>query len=523
MLKIKQGIAKRHLEWAIMLVPLCGILAVAAFVALLPEQSFTILELLRDFFGNRFGAWYIIVGLGVFLSSLYMAFSRYGGIVLGADEKPRYSNLRWGLMVFSATMGADIIYWSLIEWAYYVTEPRIAQLGGPQEWASTYPLFHWGPIPWSFYISLAVVFGFMLHVRQNGRQKISETCRPLLGSRIDGWLGKAINLVAVFGLLAGTTTTLGVVMPVLSAIVTKLTGIPGSVGLTLAILFFIAILYTLAVWFGVEGISKLSAVCAAMFGALLLFVLLAGGEARYILETGVQSLGNLAQNFLALATWIDPLRLSGGGGTGFAQSWTVFYWSYWMVWCIATPLFIGTISKGRTIRSTVLGGYFWGLAGTFASFIILGNFGLAKQMRGSLDAAGRLVGGEEPAVLILEIFQHLPLEGVGLVLVAVSMVFFYTTVFDALTLVLSTYSYKELGVSKEPDKKVRSFWALLFTLLPAALIFSKGTLSSLQTVPILAAFPIGAVIVVAIASFFKDAGSLLDEKEGLGRQPSTRT
>lgn len=145
------------------------------------------------------------------------------------------------------------------------------------------------------------------------------------------------------------------------------------------------------VWGG--GISKLSAVCAAMFGALLLFVLLAGGEARYILETGVQSLGNLAQNFLALATWIDPLRLSGGGGTGFAQSWTVFYWSYWMVWCIATPLFIGTISKGRTIRSTVLGGYFWGLAGTFASFIILGNFGLAKQMRGSLDAAGRLVGG----------------------------------------------------------------------------------------------------------------------------------
>lgn len=237
------------------------------------------------------------------------------------------------------------------------------------------------------------------------------------------------------------THTLAVVMALLSAIVTRITGIPGGLGLTLAMLFLITLLYTLAVWFGVEGISKLATVCATMFGVLLLYVFIAGGESRYILETGIQSLGNLAQNFLGLATWIDPLRLSGDGTTGFTQTWTIFYWSYWMVWCIATPLFIGTISQGRTIRSTVLGGYFWGLAGTFASFIILGNFCLAQQMRGTVDVAGRLLEGEEPAVLILEIFQRLPLQGVGLVLVAVTMVMFYTTVFDALTLVLSTYSY----------------------------------------------------------------------------------
>jgi BCCT family betaine/carnitine transporter len=112
--------------------------------------------------------------------------------------------------------------------------------------------------------------------------------------------------------------------------------------------------------------------------------------------------------------------------------------------------------------------------------------------------------------LILEIFQRLPLANLGLVLVAVSMVMFYTTVFDALTLVLSTYSYKELKVLKEPDKKVRTFWALLFILLPAALLFSEGTLSSFQTVPIIAAFPIGIVIILAIRSFFRDGGDFLE-------------
>ena len=42
-----------------------------------------------------------------------------------------------------------------------------------QTWSSTYPLFHWGPIPWAFYLVLAVCFGFMLHVRGCHKQKYS--------------------------------------------------------------------------------------------------------------------------------------------------------------------------------------------------------------------------------------------------------------------------------------------------------------------------------------------------------------
>ena len=113
-------------------------------------------------------------------------------------------------------------------------------------------------------------------------------------------------------------------------------------------------------------------------------------------------------------------------------------------------------------------------------------------------------------MLILEIFQRLPLADVGLVLMAISMILFYTTVFDALTLVLSTYSYKELQVLNEPNKKVRIFWALLFTVLPAALLFSEGTLTTFQTVPIIAAFPIGIVILLAIGSFLRDAAQFLN-------------
>ena len=61
-------------------------------------------------------------------------------------------------------MAADILFYSLCEWALYANEKYIDQLGGIQKWASTFPLFHWGPIAWSFYIILAVAFVFAIMV-----------------------------------------------------------------------------------------------------------------------------------------------------------------------------------------------------------------------------------------------------------------------------------------------------------------------------------------------------------------------
>lgn len=104
-------------------------------------------------------------------------------------------------MMFTAGLAADILFYSLCEWILYAGEDRISQMGSIQDWASTYPLFHWGPIPWSFYLVLASAFGFMLHVRKCDKQKYSEACRPLLGRRVDGFWGKLIDLLAVFACL----------------------------------------------------------------------------------------------------------------------------------------------------------------------------------------------------------------------------------------------------------------------------------------------------------------------------------
>ena len=317
-----------------------------------------------------------------------------------------------------------------------------------------------------------------------------------------------IDLIAIFALIAGTATTFSLATPLLSSALSRVFGFKDGTALTIMILLLIAAVYTLTVWFGMKGISKLASYCTYLFFALLIYFLFIGGETGYILETGFSALGNMIQNFIGMSTWMDPLREN-----SFPQNWTIYYWAYWMVWCVATPFFIGIISKGRTIKNVVLGGYGWGLLGTFTSFIILGNYGLAQQMKHGIDISGFIADGGSYSNAILKIFDTLPLSKYGLILLVVTMIAFYSTTFDSITMVVSSYSYKKLSIGEEPDKKVRTFWAVMFILLPIALIFSENSMYSLQSVSIIAAFPIGIIVVMIVVSFFKDARKYLKEGE----------
>lgn len=496
----------KQIDWYITLIPLICIVILCVFFTVNPVGSSSFVTSVRYFLGDNFGSYYLLIGLLVFLLSIYIAFSKYGTIQLGNMEKPQYSSFKWGTMMFTAGLAADILFYSLCEWILYASEPHISDLGSMQDWASTYPLFHWGPIPWSFYMVLAVAFGFMLHVRKRTKQKYSEACRPVLGKHVDGIWGKLIDLIAVFALLAGTATTFSLATPLLSMTISKISGIAQSHWLTIAVLAVICITYTITVYYGMKGIAQLAASCTYLFFALLLYVFIGGGEGKYIVETGITAIGNMTQNFISLATWTDALRTS-----SFPQNWTIFYWSYWMVWCVATPFFIGSISKGRTVKQTILGGYLWGLSGTFTSFIILGNYGLSLQTMGKIDLIGLFRANRDLYEVIMTVMGSLPFAGFGLLLLALTMVTFYATSFDALTMVAASYSYKELKAGQEPHRNIKLFWAILLILFPIALIFSENSMNNLQTVSIIAAFPIGIIMMLIIRSFFIDAKAYLEE------------
>ena len=306
------------IDWEITIIPIICIFSMAFFFFIYPQKSNLLLGQIRLVLGDTFGAYYLLIGLGVFLISLYLAFSSYGNIVLGnKSENPRYSFWTWGAMMFTCGLAADILFYSFSEWVMYASDPHITELGTIQNWAGVFSLFHWGFIPWAFYLVLAASFGFMLHVRKRNRQKFSEACRPILGKWVDGKLGKVIDLFSVFALLAGTATTFSVATPLMAVIIETLTGLQISRTLiTIGIIIITFVVYTYSLLYGIKGISRLSDWCMYLFFGLLVFVGLLCGESRYIIETGLQSFGTMLNHFIELATYADPLRTS-----SFPQNW----------------------------------------------------------------------------------------------------------------------------------------------------------------------------------------------------------
>ncbi len=268
------------------------------------------------------GAVYLAVGLAVFFFVLYIAFGKYGQVTLGKEsDEPEFGTFSWAAMLFCAGIGSSILYWGVIEWVYYYQAPPFHLDPASEEainYATTYGIFHWGPIAWAIYVLPALPIAYSLYVKKRPILKISLACEPILGKYTTRWPGKLIDVLFIFGLLGGAGTTLGLATPMIAAGMESLFGIDGE-WLTFILLGFVFIV----------------------------------GPTVFIMETTVSSVGLMIKDFFRMATWLEPF---GGYNdvpeTSFPQSWTVFYWAWWLVYAPFVGLFIARISKGMKSMSS---------------------------------------------------------------------------------------------------------------------------------------------------------------------------
>lgn len=499
-------IQKNKIDWFLVIMPTSLVVLLGGLLYYYPFKSKEILNTLRKFLNNDCDFIYILVGLLFFGSTIVVAFSKIGMIKIGKHEdKPAFSNLRWGMLVFTSTISADIIFYSLAEWMMYVKEPFLRQKGNLLEWSLTYSLFHWGPIAWSFYIMLAVCFAYMLYVNNSGRQKFSEACRPLLKTHTDGLIGRLIDLVAIIALISGTATTFSMSLPLLTHTINGLFNIPNTRLVSILLMISVVCIYLGASVIGMKAISIISEFCYLLFVALLLYVLVCSASAGPILDMGIQSVGNLVQNFVGMSTETQT--------HGFTQNWTIYYWSYWIVWSVATPFFIASISKGRTIRDIILRGYLWGLGGTFSAFIILSGFGITMQRNGHINVISMLSHNHSYYDIVIRMLETLPQYRIVLILLSLTMIGLYSTVFESITMVISKYSYRYLDIGVEPGKNIKSFWAIIFIILPIVLLLNESSIHNIQSIAIIAAFPTMLVMVIILLSFLKESREQIYKKK----------
>lgn len=483
------------------------LLAVVIPLLVFPAEGAEWIAVAKTFMTDKLGFAYLGLGLAAFFFMIYIVFSDIGQIKLGdPDEKPEFALASWAAMLFCGGIGASILYWGTIEWAYYYQNPPFQLEPGSEEavrWAATYGLFHWGPIAWCIYMIPAIPIAYFFYVRKQPVLKVSAALMPVIGEANSfGKLGKFIDILFIFGLLGGAATTLGLAAPLINEGISYLFDIPTTTGSQIGVLMLCTAIFAYSAYMGMDkGIKILSNI--NFWGALglLLFVLVCG-PTIFMLETGLDSIGRMLSNFFVMATWAEPF---GGLGTfadtHFPQDWTIFYWAWWLVFAPSMGLFVARISRGRTIKQMVSGAVFFGSLGCSMYFIILGNYGLSLQLSGQLDVVN-ILNTEGATRAIFATLEQLPFSTLIIALFTLLCVIFTATTFDSISYILA--SVVQTNVTDDPMRWNRLFWAFALSFMPSALMFMGG-LATLQTAAIVGGLPLLIIAVMLMISGVKAA------------------
>ncbi|MQA09780.1 MAG: BCCT family transporter [Pseudonocardiaceae bacterium] len=467
-------------------------------VAIAPERGKQVLDGVLAFLTGKFGwlyLWFAVLVAGVLV---WLAISRFGRIKFGSvDDKPEFPTLSWIAMIFTAGIGGGIMYWGAIEWAYYYDDPPMgARPRSLQaaDWATAYPLFHWGITAWALFCLPALALSYVYHVRKQRTLRLSDACRGVIGDRADGWLGRLIDVLFIFGLIGAAGTSLGLEVPVVSESISSVTGLEKSALLDIGIIVLWTALFGVSVFLGLQrGLKRLANINMWLAGALGLFILVFG-PTLFLIDTFTNSVGVMLQNVVHMSLYTDPV-----GGSGFEETWTVFYWGWWIAYAPFVGLFVAKISKGRTVRGMIGAMCLGGNLGCWVAFALLGNTGLFYEINGILPVAD-ILQQDGDAAAIMATMSQLPLGGIALLAFVVLLVVFLATTLDSSAYTMAAAASRELPRNADPARWHRVFWAVVLASVSIVLMYAGG-LEALQTMSIITAFPLIFVLGLVLVSF----------------------
>lgn len=442
--------------------------------------------------------WLFIIAATCFvLFAVWLAMSRYGRIPLGQDgEKPEFNTVSWIAMMFSAGMGIGLIFWGVTEPLTHFVKPPPGLADSKAGTALATALFHWGFHPWSMYavVGLSIAYG---SYRMGRRQLISSSFIPLLGiKRVEGPIGKIIDILAIFATMFGTAASLGLgALQIGSGI--EVIGWVEKAG-TMLLVAVVAILTLAFVASAVSGVSRgiqwLSNINMVLALVLAIFVFVLGPTVL-ILNLLPTTLGDYAAN---LASMSARSAAAGPDTEKWLSSWTIFYWAWWISWAPFVGMFLARISRGRTIKQFVVGVILVPTTVSLIWFVIFGGAGIGQQ-RDGIDIFGK----GEPESTLFGMLNHLPWAGASSLLVMALVAIFFVSGADAASMVMGTLSQSG---SLFPSRWAVAFWGLSTGAVAVLMLWAGGNdaLNGLQTMTIIVAAPFVVVMIGMCVSLYLD-------------------
>lgn len=468
----------------------CIILLMVVIPSFYPAKTGELFKALLNGIIATTGWYYVLAVAVIFLSVIYFAMSRFGDIRLGPDHSsPDYHYASWFAMLFSAGMGIGLMFFGVAEPVmHFVSPPKgeSATLSAARE-AMKLTFFHWGLHAWAIYAVVGLILAYF-----SFRHRLPLTLRsalyPLIGDRIYGPIGHAIDIFAIIGTVLGVATSLGYGAAQINAGMFHLFGITESQSVQLVVIVVVAGFALVSIMSGLDrGIRRLSEINLVLAVSLLSLILLIG-PTLFLIQSYVQNTGSYLSELVG-----KTFNLYAYDPTDWLGGWTIFYWGWWISWSPFVGIFIARISRGRTIREFCLGVMMVPAGFTFLWMTIFGNSAIdiiMNQGQASLATAVE----ENNAIALFQFLEYFPLSSVLSGLAIVMVVVFFVTSADSGALVVNMLASG--GHDNTPIWQ-RAYWTGLIALVASVLLVAGG-LGALQSLTIASALPFSFMLLWAI-------------------------
>ncbi|MBF6618455.1 BCCT family transporter [Pollutimonas thiosulfatoxidans] len=471
------------------------ILALVLFAVVAPSAAKATFDATQAWILTNLSWFYVLTVAIILLAVVYLAFSRYGDIKLGPDHsQPDYRNVTWFAMLFSAGMGIGLMFFGVAEPVMHYVDPPVGESGtvvAARE-AMKITFFHWGLHAWAIYAIVGLILAFF-SFRHGLPLTLRSALYPLIGNRIHGPIGDAVDIFAIIGTVLGIATSLGIGVAQINSGLNHLFGVPVGVSTQIVLIVITSGLATISVASGLDrGIRILSETNLALAVILLLFVLVLGPTV-FLLQTFVQNTGSYLSELVN-----KTFNLYAYQPTDWIGGWTLFYWGWWIAWSPFVGLFIARISRGRTIREFVRGVLLVPAGFTFLWMTVFGDTALHMIAVQGVTQLAEVVS-QDSSLALFAFLEHLPLASITSIVAIIMVVVFFVTSADSGALVVDLLASR--GATHSPVWQ-RIFWASLMGVVAIALLLADG-LEALQTATIASALPFSIILLLALWGLFK--------------------
>lgn len=467
-----------------------------------PGASNIIFSQVQDWIIEYFG-WFYVASVAFFIIVvIILAFGPTGRLRLGPDDaEPDFPYLSWLAMLFAAGMGIGLMYFAVAEPIQHYSAPPEEEPGtilAARE-AMVITFTHWGIHGWSIYALIGLSLAYFSY-----RKGLPLTLRsglfPLLGKKINGWSGDAVDIFAICGTLFGIATSLGFGVSQMAAGLNHVYDIPNSTVVQASLIIIVMGIATLSVLSGVDrGVRRLSELNLILAVLLMLFVLITG-PTLFLLRALVQNFGLYLDHF-----FVRTFTLYAYEPRAWMANWTLFYWAWWIAWSPFVGMFIARISRGRTVREFIIGVLLVPTAFTFLWMTIFGNTAIAFDLGIAKGAIAQAVNANLSTALF-EFFEFLPGVTITSTLAILLVGVFFVTSADSGSLVIDTLAS---GGIEDTPRWQRIYWCLVIGAT-ATLLMIAGGLGALQAATLMAALPFCFIMILLAYGLIRQTNADLE-------------